>query len=196
MKDVVPFPAAADPPPPRPPARRVERGDGARRTAVRSLSSLALVLLACVVFAELEELRGALAHARFEQYRRAAYDAAQHRLLSPDAVTLALEESDAIFACSTMDPGAFYDIAYHCLLWSSEPGLNPMVRWRLIERAHESARLAARQAPGDYLPWLWLARAEKALGRSSQADRAWARAIDLAPPGMRFGAPAAEGGRP
>ena len=198
MKTVVAFPdpaAAAEPPAP-PPAGRASRRDAPGRMAARAGCCLALILLAGLVFAEVEELRAALAQARFEHYRRAAYDVALHRLLSPAAAMLALEESDAILTYSGMDPGALYDVAYHCRVWSSEPGLDPMLRWRLIERAHDSARRAARQAPGDYLPWSWLARAEEALGRSSQADRAWARARALAPPGMRIGTPAAEGGQP
>jgi hypothetical protein len=152
------------------------------------------VLVAVIASAEVDELRAALAQARFEHYRRAAYDEARHRLLWPEAVTLALDESEDVLSSSTMDPSALYDISYSCRTWSSEAGLNPVLRWRLIERAHESARLAVQQAPADYLPWLWLARAQESLGQSRQAEAAWARVQALAPPGSRPGHAASEGG--
>ena len=143
------------------------------------------MLVLVLGLAELRELRGEFAFARFDHLRRLARTSR-----SVGDLTRAVENASAeaelvmLFAESNVD--ALEQVAVSSLWWSAEERLEPLLRLRLGEKAVRAAALAVRAAPSDYEPWLWLARTQASLGLWKQAERCLARAEELAPAGQRL----------
>lgn len=152
--------------------------------AVRVGAIGGLAMLIVVFLRDPGELRGELALARFIHLEQVA-DQAELPGERAEAVRDAGAEADALLRLATGEPGALCDIAAACLWWSGEGQVAPTERLRLGERAARAAALAARRAPSDYEPWLWLARAQASLGLEPQARLCMARALHLAPPDVR-----------
>jgi hypothetical protein len=144
-----------------------------------------LAVLAAVSFAELRELRGELAFARFLRMRALAAVAEQSSARSGlgAAVQDASAEAELVMLFARGNPDALHVVSTACRAWSADTALDPLLRLCLGEKAVTAASLAVRAAPSDYEEWLSLARAEATLGMWRQAQVCLARAQDLAPPG-------------
>jgi hypothetical protein len=179
-------------------ARAAEWPSRLRRARGPLLRLSALAGLACLAvlgLAEVEELRGELAFARFLHLRATAELALEARRPeeSARAVQQASAEAELILLFGQGNAEALNVLAETCISWSAEQHLDPMLRLRAAERAVTAAALAVRAAPSDWSPWLRLARALAALGLTRRANVCLERACELAPPGSRPDIVLAEG---
>ena len=158
-------------------------GSAQRHLATRVAAAAALAALVVLVLAELSELRGEFAFARFHQMKELAAKSQRATGLT-EAVEEASGEAELVMLLSQRNPDALWEVTVSCLRWSAEQDLDPLLRLRLGEKAVRAAALAARAAPSDYEPWLWLARTQAALGLLDQAELCLKRAQELAPPEM------------
>ena len=71
------------------------------------------------------------------------------------------------------------EIAKAAVEWGQDRNLERSFRIQLLLKAEKSAALAVQYAPSDYLPWLWLARAQTRLGRWDAEDICLRRARAL-----------------
>jgi Flp pilus assembly protein TadD len=145
-----------------------------------------LAVVAALCLAELNDLRGELAFARYRRLARLAEMAwkAGRRAELASAVQQASAEAELIMRFARQNPDALRIVAATCVGWSGTDGLDPLLRLRLAEKAAAAAGLAVRAAPSDYELWLWLARSQFSLGLGRQAQACLRRAQQLAPPGM------------
>ncbi|MCK4282830.1 MAG: hypothetical protein KAX44_00830 [Candidatus Brocadiae bacterium] len=153
-----------------------------RRLAVRAGAVVALVGLAVLSVAELGELRGELAFARFDRLTRLA-EASRYPADLTRVVENACPEADLVVLFGARSPEALWHVTVNCLSWAGNEKLDPMLRLGLGERALRVAALGVRAAPSDYEPWLWLARAQASLGLWEYSELSLRRAGELAPPG-------------
>lgn len=145
----------------------------------------ALAALVVLVLAEVTELRGELAFARFYRMKQLA-EKSRYPADLTKAVQSASAEAELVMLFGGRNPDALWEVIVSCLRWSGREELDPLLRLRLAEKAMRAATLAVRAAPSDYEPWLWLARAQAALGLAEQAQLCLQRAQELAPPGMQL----------
>jgi len=153
-----------------------------RHLALRVGAVAALAALAVLLLAELGELRGELAFARFLRMKGLA-ERSRYQADLTRAVHSASAEAELVMFFSQRNPDALWEVVVSSLRWSGREELDPLLRLRLGEKAVRAAALAVRAAPSDYEPWLWLARAQAALGLWEQAQLCLKRAQALAPPG-------------
>jgi Flp pilus assembly protein TadD len=99
------------------------------------------------------------------------------------ALHRASAEAELMMFFSQRNPDALWEVAVSSLRWSGREELDPLLRLRLAEKAARVAALAVHAAPSDFESWLWLARAQAALGLAEQARLCLTRAQALAPPG-------------
>ena len=156
-----------------------------RHLIVRIAAVAVLTGLAVLNLAELHELRGEMAFARFCQMRKLE-EKSRGAAGATSAVQNACAEADWVMLFGRGNPDALWEIAVTCLGWSQDSDLDPMLRLRMGEKAIAAALLAAHAAPSDYEPWLALARAHISLGLWGQGRICLRRAQDLAPPGMEL----------
>ncbi len=152
------------------------------RLAVRAGAIVALVGLAVLSVAELSELRGELAFARFDRLTRLA-GASRYPADLTRFVENACPEADLVMLFAARSPEALWHVTVKCLSWAGNEKLDPMLRLGLGERALRVAALGVRAAPSDYEPWLWLARAQASMGLWEHSELSLRRAGELAPPG-------------
>ena len=156
-----------------------------RHLAVRAVASAALAAVVVLGVAELRELRGELAFARFYHLQRLAEKSRNPAELTR-AVQGAFTEAESVMLFGRGNPDALWEVTVASIWWSTADDLDPLLRLRLGEQAVRAAMLAVRAAPSDYEPWLWLARAQASLGLWKQAQLCLRRAQDLAPPGKKL----------
>ena len=169
-----------------PKARLGDNGHGiVRRILLRVGAVAVLVALSALALAELTELRGELAFARFCYLERLA-----KKSRTPDhlakVVRNASSEATLVVLFANRSPDALWGITMSCLRWVGREELDPVLQLRLAERAAQAGMLAVRAAPSDYDNWLRLARAHAALGLWDEADMCLNRARQLAPPGLEL----------
>jgi hypothetical protein len=158
---------------------------------VKAGALAALVLLACMVLAELTALRGEVAFARFYLIRRLTEDMDAPAQLAA-AVAQGSSEANLVMRYDRDNPDALWLVALACLGWAEREDLDPIVRWVLVEKAVGAAALAVRGAPTDHVNWLQLARALGSAQLNRQALLCLQRAQELAPPGSVLRPPPAE----
>ena len=151
----------------------------------RAVAIVALGVVLILSVAELWELHGELAFARFLQVRQLA-DKCDTPAAFAGAVDGASADAEVIMAFGRRNPDALREVTMAFLTWSVRKELEPTQCLRLGEVAVQAAALAVRAAPSDYEPWLWLAQAQYVLGLRPQADLCFKRARELAPLGMQL----------
>ena len=151
----------------------------------RTVGIAALGVIVILSIAELTELHGELAFARFLQVRQLA-DQCDTPAILASAVEDASADAERIMAFGRRNPDALREVTMAFLTWSERKELEPTLCLRLGEVAVQAAALAVRAAPSDYEPWLCLAQAQYVLGLRLQADLCLKRAQELAPPGMQL----------
>ena len=156
------------------------------RLLVRGWVLAAIAGVTVMVVAELGEVRGELAFARFRCMRRLA-EKSSHATDVTKAVELASMEAELVMRFSERNPDALWEVIVQCLGWSEREDLEPLLRLRLGEKATRAAVLAVRAAPSDYESWLWFARSQASLGLWEKAEKSLKRARELGPPGMALG---------
>ena len=159
--------------------------DALRHFALRVGAVVALAALVVLLLAEMTELRGELAFARFYHMKQLS-EKSRYPTDLTRAVRSASTEAEFVIFFSKRNPDALWEVVVSCLRWSGNEELDPLFRLRLGEKAARAAVLAVRAVPSDYEPWLWLARTQAVLGLREQAEVCFDRAQALAPPGARL----------
>ncbi|MDA0323398.1 MAG: hypothetical protein O2923_11885 [Verrucomicrobia bacterium] len=158
----------------------------ARRAGTRKRLGCACVVVALIghIHSQLDDLRGALAHARLMQLVKIirAHDSSDAKASS--AISHAYTELQPILTHLEYDAAAIADVAYYSLAWSADKRMDTLTRLRFTESAFKSSSLAVDQAPSDYVNWLWLSRSLSAFRIGDGASTSLKRAHELAPPGM------------
>lgn len=172
----------------RPSSRRPtseDPGAALRYLAIRACALTVLAALTVLSLAELRELRGELAFARFDNLRRFVEKCSRPAQLR-NAIRNASAEAELVTLFGRHNPDALWAVMVACRGWSGSDGLDPLLRLALGEQALRAGLLAVRAAPSDYEPWLWLARTQAAIGLREQAQLCLQRAQELAPPGSEL----------
>jgi hypothetical protein len=152
-----------------------------RSATIKLVAVTALGALLTMTVMGLEELRAALAFARFDMARRTV-DKLEGKPGMTDVLERASREAGMIMRCGSHDPQVLWEISRACGRWSRATELqNPLLRLELAEKSAQAAALATCAAPTDYTNWLQLARAQAALGLKAGAQKCSARAQMLAP---------------
>ena len=86
-----------------------------------------------------------------------------------------------MLACAGGHPDPLREAGAACFRLALERRLSAEIRLRLAEKAIQAEAAAVSAAPSDYLPWLWLARAEAQLGQWDEAELCVDRARALKP---------------
>ncbi len=149
------------------------------------MAVVGLFSLALVAVAELSELRGELAFARFLHFRRfvpTCVNLGERR----GAIEEALDETELVMTYSRANSDALQDVAATLLAWATAKEMDAALRLRLADTAVEAAALAVRAAPTNFEAWLWLAQTQAAIGLAEQARLCLERAQALAPPGRKL----------
>ena len=165
-------------------AHRHEWRDFIRQVVVKGMAAFALAFVLVLAVAGLDELRGALAVARFNMARRTA-----EKAHSADRMNAVLDrasgEADLIMECGSPNAQTLWELSRTCQRWSRQEKVkNPLLRLEVAEKAAQAAALAAYAAPSDYTNWLQLARVQAALGLKESARSCKQHARTLAPSHM------------
>jgi len=151
------------------------------QTGVKLVAAFSLVVLVTMTINGLDELRGALAYARFDMARRMASGTESERR-QECVLQRASEEAKVVMSCGSLKAQELWEISRACHRWSEEEDLqDSLLRLAWAEEAVRAAALAARAAPSDYTNWLQLARTLAALGLKCSAEKCRERARQLAP---------------
>lgn len=156
-----------------------------RRRVSRGAPIAGIVLLLVTAGLQADELGGELAFMRFRLWQKAAGGelSGEQREI---ALQAAAEEADLILDSRSRSTDALIEVTLYGLRCLRQDEVNPDLRIRLAEQAGRAARAATEAAPTDYEAWLWLSRSERILGRHEESAACFARAQQLAPPGMEL----------
>ena len=156
-----------------------------RRHVPRGVVIASIVLLLVTAALQVDELGGELAFMRFRLWQKAA-ESNLSLEQTENVLNAAADEADLILDSRSRNMDALIEITLYGLRCLRYNEVNPELRIRLVEQAGRASRTAVEAAPTDYEAWLWLSRSERILGRYDEAAACFARAQQLAPPGMEL----------
>ncbi len=153
------------------PRRRTWLQGVPRRRVMRGVAIVALALMSLLMVLESRALRGELALTRFFYLERLAEKTDAAALLE-GVVNRAVDEAELVRELAPHNADGLADVTSAMLAWTLDARLPRELRTRVATRAIESATLAVKGAPSDYLPWLAVARTYFTLGLWDQAETA------------------------
>lgn len=157
--------------------RRRIRG-AAHRRVMRAVAIAGLALVSLLLVYEGRALRGELALARFFYFNR-LIEKSDKSTVFPSVVARAFNEAELVKDLAPHNADGLAEVTSIMLKWTLDTRLPRDMRTRIATRAVDTATVAVRGAPSDYLPWLALARTYFTLGLWDQAEIALKRARDL-----------------